>query len=71
VYLNQCGGADRSGLPNLAVLVGGWIGIEQDDDAIVFSLVKNFRSGEYALSCSTALRFVNGDVHLPRLSDLT
>jgi len=64
MYLDECGGADRGGLSNLAVLLRRWIRIEQDDNTVVFALVKDVGSGEYALPCPTALRFVDGDVHL-------
>jgi hypothetical protein len=72
VYLDQRGRAHCGGLAYLDILVRRWIRIEQDDDAVVFALVKDIGSGEYALSRSAALRLVNGDVHvLPAFLILT
>jgi hypothetical protein len=41
----------------------GWVGVDENDDAIIFSLVEDIWRGEYALARTATLGFIDSDVH--------
>ncbi|GAA0458849.1 hypothetical protein GCM10010361_23550 [Streptomyces olivaceiscleroticus] len=61
--LDGGGGADGGGLVDRGVLLGGRLGVQQDDDAVLVTLVENLGGDQDALTGGAALVFVEGDVH--------